>query len=191
MSEKEADKEGEEKAAAPKGNGQMKLVVVGAVALFVALVGAQVATPLINRALEGGSHAEAPADEEEHAAEGDEHATDEERIETAVLEPAIYVPLDPPFVVSFDEPDGTRYLQLTLQAMARNEKAIAAIKQHAPAIRNSFLFLLSGYKVEDLSSVEGKEKLRGAMLATGKEILAKNTGEEQIEDLYFTSLVIQ
>ncbi len=190
MSEKEADKEGEGKAAAPKGNGQMKLVIVGAVALFVALVGAQVATPLINRALEGGSQAAAPADEE-HAAADDEHAADEERIETAVLEPAIYAPLDPPFVVSFDEPDGTRYLQLTLQAMARNEKAIAAIKQHAPAIRNSFLFLLSGYKVEDLSSVEGKEKLRAAMLAAGKEILAKNTGQEQIEDLYFTSLVIQ
>jgi flagellar basal body-associated protein FliL len=42
-----------------------------------------------------------------------------------------------------------------------------------------------------LSSLEGKEKLRTAMLAAGKEILAKNTGEEQIEDLYFTSLVIQ
>jgi flagellar FliL protein len=190
MSEKEADKDGEDKAAAPKGNGQMKLVIVGAVALFVALVGAQVATPLINRALEGGSHAEAPADEGQ-AEEGEEVAADEEHAEEAHIEPAIYTPLDPPFVVSFDEPDGTRYLQLTLQAMARQEASIGAIKQHAPAIRNSFLFLLSGYKLEELSSPEGKENLRTAMLGAAKEILAKNTGEEQIEDLYFTSLVIQ
>jgi flagellar protein FliL len=191
MSEKEADKDGDEKAAAPKGNGQMKLVIVGAAALFVALVGAQVATPLINRALEGGHEAAAPAEDEEHAAEGEEAAEDEEHAEEAVIEPALYAPLDPPFVVSFDEPDGTRYLQLTLQAMARHEESIAAIKQHAPAIRNAFLFLLSGYKLEQLATLEGKEALRVAMLGSAKEILAKNTGEEQIEDLYFTSLVVQ
>ncbi len=102
------------------------------------------------------------------------------------------MPLDPPFVVSFSDADGdSRFLQLTLQAMARNERTIAEIKRHSPAIRNSFLFLISGYKVEDLSTVEGKEKLRAAMLDAANEIMERNTGEAGIEELYFTSLVIQ
>src|SRR5690606_40414491 len=68
------------------------------------------------------------------------------------------------FVVSFsDGAGGSRFVQLTLQAMARNEKAIAAVKTHSPAIRNEFLFLLSKYDVEDLATFEGKEKLRGEM----------------------------
>jgi flagellar FliL protein len=102
------------------------------------------------------------------------------------------VPLDPPFVVSFAEQGGgSRFLQLTLQAMTRNAKTIDRVKQHAPAIRNAFLFLISSYKVEDLATLEGKEKLRAAMLVAANDILDQNTGDPGIEELYFTSLVIQ
>jgi flagellar FliL protein len=134
------------------------------------------------------------AAEDEQAA--DEPSADEEKpIELAAVEkhePALYVPLDPPFVVSFESEGGeTRFVQLTLQAMARSEKTIDAIKQHAPAIRNSFLFLISGYKVEELTTLKGKEKLRADMLVAANQIMEKNTGSAGIEELYFTSLVIQ
>lgn len=182
-----AEKDDDVKAVAAAAS-PMKLVMVGAAALFVALLGAQVAAPLINRALESGSHGTPTPTEE--LAEGEEGLAAQSA--PAVVEPALYTPLDPPFVVSFDDPnDGTRYLQLTVQAMARNEQAIAAIKQHAPAVRNAFLFLLSGYKIEELATLEGKEKLRTSMLASAKEILRKNSGDDRIADLYFTSLVIQ
>ena len=86
----------------------------------------------------------------------------------------------------------TRFVQLTLQAMARSEKSIDAIKTHAPAIRNAFLFVISAHKVEDLETLEGKEKLRAEMLKSANEVMEKNTGKaDAIEELYFTSLVIQ
>jgi flagellar FliL protein len=175
--------------APAKAPSQLKLVIVGALALFVALVGAQVAVPLINGMI-AGSHS-APADAE---AAGEEPSADEEAAEEAEeepLAPALYTALDPPFVVSFDQEDGARYLQLTLQAMARNEKTIAAVKQHAPAIRNSVLFKLSGYELEVLSTQAGKEQLRHDLLGATNEILAKNGSKDGIEELYFTSLVIQ
>jgi flagellar FliL protein len=75
--------------------------------------------------------------------------------------------------------------------MARNEKAISAVKTHAPAIRNEFLFLLSKYEIEELATFEGKEKLRAEMLAVANDIMLKNTGNQTIAELYFTSLVIQ
>ena len=179
---------GEKKPAGP-----MKLMIVGAVALFVAVLGAQVAAPLVTQMIAGNGAAKAATDEE--AANDEDPANEDQPIEVAAagkVEPAFYVPLDPPFVVSFDGANGeTRFVQLTLQAMARSEKTIDAIKQHAPAIRNSFLFLISGYKVEDLSTLKGKEKLRADMLAAANEIMEKNTGTGGIEELYFTSLVIQ
>ena len=49
-------------ADAPKSPSQMKLVIVGALALFVALVGAQVAVPLLNGMIAGGPHARRAAD---------------------------------------------------------------------------------------------------------------------------------
>ena len=93
--------------------------------------------------------------------------------------------------MSFDAEDGARYLQLTLQAMARDEETIAAVKQHAPAIRNSVLFMLSGYELEVLATQAGKEELRKSLLGATNEILAKNGVESPVEELYFTSLVIQ
>jgi flagellar protein FliL len=185
----------EEKAAsAPvaKPASQMKVVIVGAVALFAALVGAQVAAPLINSVIAGGPHAADPADEEsleEVAVEDEEEEEPEEEDEP--LAPAVYTALDPPFVVSFDQEDGSRFLQLTLQAMARSEETIAAVKQHAPAIRNSVLFMLSGYELEVLTTQAGKEQLRHDLLGATNEILAKNGTDTGIEELYFTSIVIQ
>lgn len=195
--QKEGDTEGKEggkgKAKSGGGNPQMKLVIVGAVALFVAVLGAQVAAPLLTKLIEGGSHKAAPAEAKEH--EGGEEASIElaaaEPEKQEKKEPAQYVALDPPFVVSYDEEDGPRYLQLQLQAMARNEKTIEEIKKHAPALRNAFLFQLSGYKLEELTTLEGKEKLRAALTKSANDVLTKNGGEGQIEELYFTSLVIQ
>jgi flagellar FliL protein len=183
MSEEKA-----ESAAPVKAPNPMKLVIVGAAALFVALVGAQVAVPLINNMLGGGGKvATAETGEEGHA----EEAVEEKHDDSKPLAEAQYIALDPPFVVSFDQPDGARYLQLQLQAMARDQGTIAAIKQHAPAIRNAFLFLLSGYELEALASQAGKEELRLAMLGSANEILKKNRVAPPMEDLYFTSLVVQ
>jgi len=192
----DAEGDGKGKTKVKKPAGPVTLVIVGAIALFVAVLGAQVAAPILTKMIAGDPHG--PADDV--AAEGDEQLAlaDEPADDPAAAEsdkplaPAIYVPLDPPFVVSFSDAAGdARFLQLTLQAMARDEHTIEAVKTHAPAIRNSFLFLISGYKVEDLATLEGKEKLRAAMLSAANAIMEKNTGEAGIEELYFTSLVIQ
>jgi flagellar FliL protein len=204
--EGEEDEKGDEKASkkkkAKKESGPMKLVIVGAIALFVAVLGAQVAAPILTKMIAGDPNAPKNAEATEGEGEGEQQLAvaepappePEEKPEAAKpTEPALYVPLDPPFVVSFaDQGGGSRFVQLTLQAMARSEKTIDAIKTHAPAIRNAFLFVISGHKVEDLETLQGKEKLRAEMLAAANEIMEKNTGKaDAIEELYFTSLVIQ
>ena len=188
MSEEE---KGTASPPAAKSPSQMKLIIVGAVALFVALVGAQVAVPLINGIIAGGSHAASAEGEEGEAVAEDEGDAAGQLADAKPSGPALYAALDPPFVVSYDQEDGARYVQLTLQAMARNEKTIAAVKQHAPAIRNSVLFMLGAYELEVLNTQAGKEQLRHDLLGAANEILAKNDVVPGIEELYFTSLVVQ
>jgi flagellar FliL protein len=194
--------EGDEKDAPKKAkreSGPIKLVIVGAVALFIAVLGAQVAAPILTKMIAGDPNAQAKkaagaeSGDEQQLAVADTPPPAEDKADAKPTEPALYVPLDPPFVVSFAEKGGdTRFVQLTLQAMARNEKTIDAIKTHAPAIRNAFLFVISAHKVEDLETLEGKEKLRAEMLTAANGIMEKNTGKaDAIEELYFTSLVIQ
>ncbi len=186
------ENEVEERAPAP-GPSVVKWAVAGGLAIFLAVLGAQLAAPVLTRMLYGDPNApaEAPAEGEDAAAAAAE-PPDAPPVDFASLDPAIYVPLDPPLLASFEDDKGsTRFLQLSVQAMGRDPDAMDAVKQHSPAIRNAFLFLMSNLSFDDISTVEGKEQLRAEMLQEAQAILVRNTGEPGIEEIYFTSLVVQ
>ena len=75
--------------------------------------------------------------------------------------------------------------------MARDEKVIADVETHMPVIRNNLLMMLGGQTVSSLTNREEKEKLRKQALAEVQKIMKANTGEAGVEDLYFTSFVVQ
>jgi len=185
-----ADNETEGQAAESTAQGGgIKSMLVPGIGIFVLVLIAQIAAPPINRMLYGDPNAPAEEllDEEGMGAEAEGEA-----VNLAELDPAIYTPLDPPLVVSIgDASGGSRFVQLSVQAMARSQDAIDEIRTHAPALRNSFLFLISNWTYEDISSLEGKEQLRAEMLEEARAILQANTGEPSVEELYFTSLVVQ
>jgi flagellar protein FliL len=178
-----------EEAPAPavKGPSVMKWVVPGGLAIFLAVLGAQVSAPLLTGLIAAEPKAAAGGDAIEDEAEP---VVDE--VDYRKLDPAIYTPLDPALLASFESENGTtRYLQLSLQAMARSQQDIDAIKTHSPAIRNAILFLLSRHGYAELVTLEGKEKLRSEMLGEAQQILRRNTGRPGVEEIYFTSFVVQ
>ena len=105
---------------------------------------------------------------------------------------AIYYKFDPAFVVNFGSEGNSRYLQITLEAMSRDQAVIDEIKNNEPAIRNDLVLLYSAQQPEALLAPEGKEKLRAATLdAVRKTIAAEGAKPEAVEAVYFTSFVIQ
>ncbi len=105
--------------------------------------------------------------------------------------PALYLALDPPLVVSIEDGSGTRFLQAGIEVMGRDDTAMEAVTTHDAVIRNNLLMLLGGQSVADLATREGKESLRRAALAEVRAVMLKKTGDPGVEDLYFTSFVIQ
>jgi flagellar FliL protein len=187
-----ADESEDDTPRAPEGPSLMKWSIAGGLAIFLGVLAAQVLAPVLSRMLIG----DPDAVEEELAALEADQATDgnagQAEVDLSELDPAIYVPLDPPMLASFEGADGqTRYLQMSIQAMGRSQSAMDAVRTHAPAIRNAFLFLMSNYSYEQVATIEGKEDLRKQMIASAREILRRNTGEPGVEEIYFTSLVLQ
>jgi flagellar FliL protein len=80
---------------------------------------------------------------------------------------------------------------VTVEVMSRQEKVIEAVKHHLPVIRNSLVFLFSSQDAAVISSREGKENLRQQVLVEIQHILEEQIGEPGIEDVYFTSFVMQ
>jgi len=122
---------------------------------------------------------------------GDVVATAEEEEAAKEIPPPIYLPLEPALVVSFEDREAVRFLQVTVEVMARDEKAIEAVQTHTPVIRNNLLMMMGGQTLADLTNRDGKEALRQQALEEVQRILVTNTGEPGVEDLYFTSFVVQ
>lgn len=117
------------------------------------------------------------------------HAADKE---AAVKLPAIYIALDPPFVVNFEAEQLVRFLQVTVQVMSRDPETVEIVKANDPVVRNDLLLLLGNQTYETVSTREGKEKLRAqALVAVRKVVTGAGGKADKIEAVYFTSFVMQ
>lgn len=104
--------------------------------------------------------------------------------------PEIYFAIDPPLIVNFEDGDAVRFLQVSMQVMARDQRAIDSVQKNVPLIRNNLLLLMSNRNYKTLMSREGKEELRKEALAAIRAV-QQTVGGPQIEDLLFTSFVVQ
>jgi flagellar FliL protein len=122
---------------------------------------------------------------------GAAHEGEEAQAAAPRAEP-IYVALDPPFVVNFEAGGQLRFLQVAAQAMTRDPAVAELVKRHDPMVRNALLLLLAGQSYESVATREGKEALRARALAEVRAVVKAQGGDgAAIEDLYFTSFVMQ
>jgi flagellar FliL protein len=103
---------------------------------------------------------------------------------------AVYYAIDPPLVVNFEDGSVVRFLQITMEIMAHDQKSIDSVQKNMPLIRNNLLLLMSNRNYQTMMSREGKEKLRAEALAEIKDVQKKQGGAD-IDDVLFTSFVVQ
>jgi flagellar protein FliL len=104
----------------------------------------------------------------------------------------LFYKFDPAFVVNFGGEGSARYLQVQVEAMARDQGILNTLKEDEPAVRNDLVMLYSGQDNATLMSAEGKEKLRSQTLDVVRKVLNDEGAKgSQVEAVYFTSFVIQ
>jgi len=130
----------------------------------------------------------APAAEESTASTGDETA--EESDEEGASAEALYHEMKPPFMVNFSK-GNIKVLKVNLSLMAKNEKAIDAVKLHDPVIRNNILMLLSGEDLEVLKTADGKTQLQASIKEEINKVLEERKESAKVVEVFFTELVMQ
>jgi flagellar protein FliL len=196
---KDKDKDKQEPAAA-KGGSKKKLLIIIAAAVLVLGGGGAGAFFLLNNGhadeevtadVDEGEHADAK-DAKKEKGKSKKDAKGKKGKEAAPKAPAIYVEFQPPFVVNFDAKGVMRFLQVSIQVMTRDHETSEMIKLHEPKIRNNMLLLLGSQTLDTISTTEAKEALRKQSLETIAKIVEDEGGEgKKVEDLYFTSFVMQ
>ena len=173
----------EENEAPAKSGGLVKMLIFGVVGLIV-IVGSQLGTLILARTMMPDlifpewmmAMAPPPPEVEE---------------EVEPLPPPVYTRMDPSIVVSYQNGQSVRFLQVTLEAMARDQESIDNFTLHSPRIRNDLLMLFASETLDSLATIEAKEIVRQAALDKINSILQEESPESEIEDVFFTSFVVQ
>jgi flagellar FliL protein len=177
----------------------MLLAVIG---LTVVLIGGGVGGYFVFRH-KPTKHKAAPTPAEETASDSDSSSASSTDSEPSSDEgsdsgdakkkklPAQYMDMQPSFVVNLEDADSMRYLQVDVQLMTRDPKAVEEIKTNMPRIRNTLMLLFSQQHAKDLNSRESKENLQKQALDQVRAVMREETGSPSVEALYFTGFVMQ
>jgi flagellar protein FliL len=172
----------------PKKSGGLMANLVNGIGIFVLTLIAVVIGGFINAKLhplpdlqldkDGKIKAIAPVAAAAHGEEG------------GAAKNTLYYAIDPPLVVNFEDGSVVRFLQISMEVMAHDQKAIDSVQKNIPLIRNNLLLLMSNRNYQSMMSREGKDKLRAEALAEVRAVQKKEGGPD-VDDILFTSFVVQ
>ncbi len=164
------EEQGKEKKAAeekPK-SGKKIWIIVGVVVLVVA-VGAAAGIFFYIRS-NGGEGAEASTGKKEEAAR---------------KTPIVY-PLEP-FIVNIHDGANLRYLKVKLEFEITAAEAKEELDKIQAPMRDAILVLLSSKNLDDITTTDGKNKLRDEVMATVTRVAPPG----KVVRVYFTDFVVQ
>lgn len=101
----------------------------------------------------------------------------------------IFVTLEP-FTVNLAGEGADHFLQVGIDLKVADKKAPDDIKLHMPEIRHGVFLLLSGKRVEDIATVDGKKKLSEEIRTQVNRPLGTKP-EQGAVGVFFTSFIIQ
>jgi flagellar FliL protein len=105
-------------------------------------------------------------------------------------EPVEYVEIENAFTSNLV--DTGRYLQVRLSVSTRGgEPVVAAITQHKPALVSAVLAVLGECSEADVADRAAKDKLRARLKTVLNETLKTRGIPNAIDEVFFTSLVVQ
>ncbi|GAB2190753.1 flagellar basal body-associated FliL family protein [Sessilibacter sp. MAH2] len=170
----------EQAAEESSGGGKKKLIllIVGALILISVSVGGTVAVLTIFKE-------DPPAVEE-----ADDAAMEEKSMEETKM-PAVYFPLNPSLLMTYNVRGRQRYAQIDITLMTRSDTVVTEIELHSSRVRNDLILAFSGMEYEEIQTPEGKELMRQTALTVVQTIMNEEIGEPGVEQILFTNFVMQ
>jgi flagellar FliL protein len=91
------------------------------------------------------------------------------------------------FIVNLNDPVRRSYLKVRAELELRDAKFTTEVDERLPQLRDSIILLLSSKSFEEISSMEGKMRLRQEILGE----LSRHLGEGRLATIFFTEFVVQ
>lgn len=193
-------------AEAPKPKGKMKgIIMMLVVALLFAGIGVGAGMYAAGAGLAGGHKEEAPEDPnapklvpkegaEEESAHGEKKVMpmgiETEKSPDPTKYKASYYAFEQPFTANLRDSDGFSQMGLGVSTFY-DQKVLDNLKDNEMPIRSAVLMTMAQQDSFTMSTPEGKLKLQKELKDAINAILKQRTGFGGIDNVYFTSMVVQ
>ncbi len=100
--------------------------------------------------------------------------------------PGPMFPLEP-FIVNLSEPGGKRYIKIKMEFESLNKETEKELKNKLPLLKDNIITVLTGKRLEDVITPEGKLRLK-------EEIefrINQNLRTGLVKNVFFTEFVVQ
>ena len=150
-------------ADAPKPKGNLKKILLIALAATVVLAGAGAGVVIFLKKKQAAA---------EQAAEAAEEAEPGPRRDPKLL--PVFVPMEP-FTVNLADKNADRFAQVTLSLEVTDDKVGAQLKAFMPAVRGAMLMTLTSRTAEELIDPQGKLRLAHDLHAAALRAIGAST----------------
>lgn len=113
--------------------------------------------------------------------------------DSSTPEQSIYYSIEEPFTINFlnQSQEKARYLQIKVTLKSHEPTVIESAKHNLPMIQDALRTLFTEQGYDTVSSVAGREQLQQQALAEVRSLLQQETGNDGLEQIYFTSFILQ
>jgi flagellar protein FliL len=108
----------------------------------------------------------------------------------AEIQPPIFMVLEP-FTVNLRNDSEEQFLQVAMTLQVKDQPDADQIKLYMPEVRDRLLILLSNKAGSEILTPEGKKKLADEIIASLKKPFAPHTKPQSVNNVFFTSFVVQ
>jgi flagellar FliL protein len=168
-------------AVPAKPSGKKKLIIIGAIALVLALGGGAAAFFMMKpKPAEAGKE----AGKDGSKAEGAHEAKRDPKAKPT------FVPFES-FTVNLNDKENERYAQVVFSIETIDSATGDMVKAQMPAIRGRVLMTISGKTAAELLGREGKEKLAKDILADARNAMSLGDADKSLIEVHFSQFVMQ
>lgn len=104
---------------------------------------------------------------------------------------AVYYDFGKSLIVNFPKGSSASLIQISVTLLVEDDETIETLKKHEPMMRNNLLMAISAKGSANLMTREGKEALRSDMLTEIGHVMEKMTGKNKVQEIFFTTFVMQ
>lgn len=104
-----------------------------------------------------------------------------------------YFSIEEPFTINFlnQSQQKIRYLQIRVALKSDDPAIIQSAELNLPMIQDALRILFTDQSYATVSTVEGREQLQQQATETVRAILEDETGNNGLEEVYFTRFILQ